>query len=306
MTTAFASGDHALDPETARELVKSQFPQIEAATIECITGGWDFHVFLVGSRWVFRFPKRSESEAQLLKEFRVLGEVAASVSLAVPRYEFCGEPSRDYPYRFGGYPMIPGEPMMRLELAYSARAGLAAKLGGFVDSLHRFDPDRAMALGVPLLGSDGTIAAARSGALEDLEAIAEILGRDILQCCQQFFDDTASMPRDYDGPARLVHNDLGDEHVLVNPGTGELCGVIDWGDLALADPALDFTLWAWQDEGLVETMLNAYTLAVDPDIRDRIRYRGVCTAIGAVFFGREFGDQTYCEEGIAALRRMLG
>ena len=43
-------------------------------------------------------------------------------------------------------------------------------------------------------------------------------------------------------PARdlvFCHNDVRDDHVMVDPGTGRVTGIIDWGDAVLGDPALD-------------------------------------------------------------------
>jgi aminoglycoside phosphotransferase (APT) family kinase protein len=38
------------------------------------------------------------------------------------------------------------------------------------------------------------------------------------------------------------HNDLGIEHVLIDPGTWTVTGIIDWSDAAIVDPAIDFGL----------------------------------------------------------------
>ena len=38
----------------------------------------------------------------------------------------------------------------------------------------------------------------------------------------------------------LVHDDLGAEHILVDAARSSLTGIIDWGDMALHDPAWDF------------------------------------------------------------------
>lgn len=48
-------------------------------------------------------------------------------------------------------------------------------------------------------------------------------------------------PPPYPARDRLVfcHNDLGGEHVLVDPATLTVQGVIDWADAAVADPAAD-------------------------------------------------------------------
>jgi aminoglycoside phosphotransferase (APT) family kinase protein len=51
---------------------------------------------------------------------------------------------------------------------------------------------------------------------------------------------------------RLVfsHNDLGIEHILVEPRTGAVTGIIDWSDAAMVDPAYDVGL-LYRDLGLV-------------------------------------------------------
>ena len=45
-----------------------------------------------------------------------------------------------------------------------------------------------------------------------------------------------SLPRE----RRVVHNDICADHVLVDPATGRLTGLIDWADMMVGDPALDF------------------------------------------------------------------
>jgi aminoglycoside phosphotransferase (APT) family kinase protein len=44
----------------------------------------------------------------------------------------------------------------------------------------------------------------------------------------------------------LVHNDLAAEHVLGDPESGMPTGVIDWSDMALGAPVVDFAgLFHW-------------------------------------------------------------
>jgi len=38
----------------------------------------------------------------------------------------------------------------------------------------------------------------------------------------------------------LIHSDLTDRNILVNPNDGKLTGILDWGDVRISDPALDF------------------------------------------------------------------
>ena len=64
--------DRALDTEMVRDVVRSQFPPVEAATIEPIGDGWDFDVYEIDGRWVFRFPKRHEYDSRFLVELALL------------------------------------------------------------------------------------------------------------------------------------------------------------------------------------------------------------------------------------------
>jgi aminoglycoside phosphotransferase (APT) family kinase protein len=46
-------------------------------------------------------------------------------------------------------------------------------------------------------------------------------------------------PEPRPGDLVLCHNDLGGEHVLVDPATWSITGIIDWTDAAVCDPAAD-------------------------------------------------------------------
>ncbi|CCI52841.1 phosphotransferase family protein [Nostocoides jenkinsii] len=81
-----------------------------------------------------------------------------------------------------------------------------------------------------------------------------------------------------DRPRHTVfcHNDLGAEHLIVDPESGALSGVIDWSDAVHDDPARDFAL-VWADLGweIVEGALAAYVRrggVVDPGLVARARW----------------------------------
>lgn len=48
------------------------------------------------------------------------------------------------------------------------------------------------------------------------------------------------VPLFFEGAPKLVHNDLWAEHILVDPRSGSVSGIIDWGDAVISDPAVDF------------------------------------------------------------------
>jgi aminoglycoside phosphotransferase (APT) family kinase protein len=100
------------------------------------------------------------------------------------------------------------------------------------------------------------------------------------------------------------HNDLGIEHVLVDPGTWTVTGVIDWSDAAIDDPAYDFGL-IYRDLGprALDAAVGSYR--TDANDVERLRQRAVFYARCSVFedlaYGVETGQSRYVDNSIAAL-----
>jgi aminoglycoside phosphotransferase (APT) family kinase protein len=58
-------------------------------------------------------------------------------------------------------------------------------------------------------------------------------------------------------PTKVAHGDLHMRHVLVDEA-GTPTGVIDWGDVCLADPSVDLQLfWSWRAARVLALFLSA-------------------------------------------------
>jgi serine/threonine protein kinase len=79
-------------------------------------------------------------------------------------------------------------------------------------------------------------------------------------------------------PRALVHGDVAPQNLLVSP-SGELVGLIDWGDAALADPATDFAKLPFPQ---VPAALRGYREAGAPDFpwERRVLWHRVTWALG--------------------------
>ena len=122
--------------------------------------------------------------------------------------------------------------------------------------------------------------------------------------CQSYLAEPKRLPDAYGGQLRLIHNDLGDEHILIDPQLHTVSGVIDWGDIALGDPAKDFSgLWTYGGDEFVHQVLAMYRGKIDPGFWDRVRYRGLWHAIAYLHHGRETQIAGYSKRGLAALSR---
>lgn len=85
----------------------------------------------------------------------------------------------------------------------------------------------------------------------------------------------------YAGPPRFLHGDFSPDNVIVDPSSGRLAGVIDWGNAAVGDPALDFMgLVLWRGWGFARRVLDAYGGGpVDEDFVERVRFHAETQAV---------------------------
>ncbi len=100
-------------------------------------------------------------------------------------------------------------------------------------------------------------------------------------------------------PTTLIHHDLNGEHILYDSARGTISGVIDWGDTAIGDPAIDFTgLLASYGEDFVERVLSHYQGTVDTSFRQRMRFYLGVMPLNTVLFGLSTGQEEYVRQGL--------
>jgi aminoglycoside phosphotransferase (APT) family kinase protein len=104
-------------------------------------------------------------------------------------------------------------------------------------------------------------------------------------------------------PVDLIRRaDLYARHLLVDD-SGRVCGVIDWGDAHLGDPALDLSI---QFAFLPPEARPAFEAAygeLDADTRRRARFRALFSGTMLVHYGASSGDEALVEAGRWALER---
>lgn len=232
------SSDWQLDEDIVSGLIAAQFPDLAGRTVTRYGAGWDNQLFRVGDEWIFRFPRRAERVPWLVREMQIMSIAAETLAPAIPLFERAGVPSDAFPYPFVGYRPVPGVGADQARVP--SRAGhpeLAAEIGALLSRLHRIDPSR-----VPPTPENwerepwGELRA-------ELAAVAglarPLLGPDLLPKAEPYLAGHVIEPPQ-DGPLRFIHNDICPDHVIVDPDTGRLNGLIDFGDAMIGDPVLDF------------------------------------------------------------------
>ncbi|MFC2169826.1 phosphotransferase [Acidobacteriota bacterium] len=290
--------EEILTAKSARVRITTAFPEFRGSHVELLDEGWDFQVFEVDGRWLFRFPKREASVAKLNMERKILSGLGEWVSLPVPDYEYFCVARESSSRPFAGYRKLPGVAGDASKIV--DRIMVAQQLGVFLERLHTYPVDKAREAGVP--EERDLVAHWRDKSREQLKRLDGLnVNLDFLR---RYLE--ADTPLSFDGKPSLVHSDLWAEHILVDTSSGKVSGIIDWGDTAIGDPAIDFAcLYAWYGESWLENVLVHYPGKLDAEVISRSRYLATCLAIHNITLGRDMGRVQWIEAGLAALQLVL-
>ena len=264
------SGEDHLMSHRRRALIEEALGRPLQSIVE-VDHGYDFEVAIVDDAWVFRFPRRAGVEEALETEIALLPVLAPALPVAVPSFEYVGrEPL------FVGYQLIRGEP-----LSDEDPEGVRA----FLDALHSFDASE-----LPIERRDW-VAAYREQCAEFERVVLPLVDKDRRRDASRLFAEADTLVGF--APA-LVHADLGPDHLLVLGG--RLAGVIDWGDVRIGDPALDY---AW----LLNGPFSSWD--VEPELRRRARFYHRLGPWYEAHYGVFTSRPAHVERGLAGIDARL-
>jgi aminoglycoside phosphotransferase (APT) family kinase protein len=280
--------------DRVREIVRAALPDQRVTSVVELGEGLDHSAYEVDGELIVRFEKPSGDTAPatlVIREARLLAAVAGVSPIPVPEPLFVLEEEGCL-----GYRKLPGRPLIDVpEPRRSARAASVARtLGELLTALH--------AAHVELVGvEDVPLAEWLREAAETYRSVAAEVPVNRRGAVDAFL---RSPPPDGRWTPVFSHNDLGIEHVLVDPPTGRVTGVIDWSDAAIVDPAYDFGL-LHRDLGpaALEAALRSYRTERGDlaSVRDRAVFYARCTLFGDLAYGLEAGNAAYIDKSVAAL-----
>ena len=235
-----------IDASLVRKLVDSQFPKWSDLSIESLLpGGWDHRSFRLGCDMVVRLPSASAYAMQVEKEHRWLPVLAPWLPLVIPEPLALGNPAHGYSWHWAIRRWIEGEAAASCQMV--DRSQLARDVAQFLDALHRIDSRDG-----PSPGRDNFF---RGGPLAKYDAEArcaiDVLGHRIdTSAAMRLWTD--ALATEWRRPPVWIHGDMSAGNLLVREG--RLCAVIDFGSMAVGDPACDLAI-AW-------TFLDGYSRSV--------------------------------------------
>ncbi|MEX5301272.1 phosphotransferase family protein [Kocuria sabuli] len=247
--------------------IAAAFPDLRWSRARRITEGWDHVVVVLDDALVFRFPVEAEPYADGLgREIEVLDHLADGLTeplpARVPHYDRVA-PDRS----FAGYRIVPGRPLtpqLMSALAPAEREEIVTQLAGFLSALHT-----APVAGTPLERvPESYLVEDQRGVRQGVEDhLRDVLTPGELAEVEEVLADVDGLLT-ADLPEVFVHNDVYSRHLLWDEAAGRL-GVIDFSDMCLGDPAVDFAELHEYGEEFVRAVYERYTGPKDPGFLDR-------------------------------------
>jgi aminoglycoside phosphotransferase (APT) family kinase protein len=229
------AADRALNSELVASLLEDQFPALEAQAVHKVGSGRDNDVYLVDDFWVFRFPRRADRVCWLEREIEIMSVISKKLGRLVPGFRWFGQPSDAFPYPFVGYRWIPG--IGADQIPDADLTPLAHDLGKALSQIHEIKVNCIPATPAGWENKPWSTRAAQLAAVAHL--VQPLLSDALSEQVEPYLNGSVPAPSQ-SGPRRFIHNDICDDHILVDPGSHGLAGLIDFADAMVGDPVLDF------------------------------------------------------------------
>ena len=254
------------DPQLLLKRIKQFFPDLQWNNFRFITHSWDYQIVILDNSFVFRFPSSSTLLEAFKQEMSLLDLIRTTPDVSIPHYTFVAPD-----YSFGGYDIINGHELSA-EKFHKLTSGdiqcVAELLGIFLHDLHNTKFPPSVALGnnaLNLIKEDVALHEKISSLLSNrLSASEQVKAKTLLEAAQKTRGNFSQA---------LIHGDLYWRHIFWEQNTKQL-GLIDFSDMSLGDPALDFAELFEYGPDFVQACYKAYapTQAESPFLERALLY----------------------------------
>ncbi|MBM3887414.1 hypothetical protein FJ364_05795 [Candidatus Dependentiae bacterium] len=288
-----------IEKNLAEKLIAAQFPELTPVHLEFLGEGWDNSSFLVNDAIVFRFPRREVAVNLIQHEVNILPYVAPMLPQPVPIPSYLGVPSESYAWPFAGYPLVAGKTSDCFLLTLEERKANIKNLALFLKALHAVKVEPLLERGAPpcdpldRLNFDKK----RGDLLQHLEKIKELELMEVeslVRFTQEFRPQYSSFIPSF------VHGDLYARHLLLNESK-QLCGIIDWGDMHIGNPAVDLIIVHSFLPPEAHTAFLKYYGAVEESQWLLAKARALYSSALITVYGHDIHDRSLINAGLQGL-----
>lgn len=262
-----------IDIDQVGRMITDQFPGWAGLPLAPVpSSGTDNVMLRLGGQLVVRLPRIVSAVPSLRKELRYANVLGPHLPAAVPIPVAQGTPGWCYPWPWTVSRWLEGE---NPTPGRACGPALAVDLANFIRALHTADIGNGTPVGLLRSYRGGPLAATDAATRSAIAGCDGLLDMSLLTAAWE----TARRVSEGDGKAVWIHTDLQPGNILT--ANARLAGVLDWGGLAIGDPAVDLIV-AWNL--LDDTARALFRDAINVDEPMWERGRAWALAIGIIAY----------------------
>jgi aminoglycoside phosphotransferase (APT) family kinase protein len=209
---------------------------------------------------------------------------------------------------FSTHRRIEGVALWQLNRPLAPNVG--ASLGRFLRAMHSLPAEELTPLGFEVI--DGPVMRRRHVAAYEniVRRIFPLISCEGRTHVAAVMESLINDPRNYDYVPALVHADLDHRNILADPDTGELRGVIDFGDAEIGNPLSDYgeayaaILVRFGAEDQLDDLLEGTGFSA-ADVTRRRAFSEVWWPLQDIALGLDRAEHELVETGILALNQVV-
>ncbi len=224
----------------ARALINEQFPEYCHLKITDIEKqGHDNRTYKLGHDMLIRMPTAESYALKLPKEQEILPKLAKHLSTNIPKPIKKGLPSADYPYPFSIYRWLEGKSANLLETSEKTLEPIAAQLASFLKELQAIRTVDGPPPGQHNWWRGDHLSVYDKGAREQIASLKNSIDSN---AALTLWEEACATK--WKGKPLWIHGDFASGNILIEDN--QLVGVIDFGGMAVGDPACDLVIsWTY-------------------------------------------------------------
>ena len=253
-----------IDNKLVESLVQKQLPQYSNLPITSVKQqGHDNRTFHLGNDMLIRMPSGQDYASKVEIEQKYLPKLAPHISLKIPRPIHMGKSSKDYPFNWSIYEWIEGDSLNQISKNKLNLAEVAKDLASFIKELHKIDTKDA-----PMAGKHNFYRGVGIDVYFD-DAISYIKKlEDIIDSKKAVSVMEEAINSKWEREPVWIHGDLATPNILIKDN--KVNAIIDFGGMAIGDPACDLVLYWNFFEGKSQSIFKS-ELNLDKDTWDRAK-----------------------------------
>ncbi|MEM0121170.1 MAG: aminoglycoside phosphotransferase family protein [Thermoprotei archaeon] len=287
--------------------LRSCMPQLKVASLRPLRQGWDNYVYILNNSFTVKLSKSDTGKYKLLKEACLLGYLRAKLGGIVPEeVAKCGSNACSFENALLVYKFIPGETLAQRGLLSIGSDHAACRiLARTLQSVHAMSPPVECAELIPNHDTSqkwANFIVSEVWRLVDMagSAITPLLREALLKRVKEY---TEYLQR-CGFTSKLIHGDIDPRNIVV-ASNGRIAGLIDWGEAAVGDPAIDYAGLFYVDGHVGNHVLSLQCEEHIQTLLPRVEFHRDIAPLYWVAYGVQQENTRLIKKGLAHLTLWL-